>query len=70
MAVTIQKVLSRNLKRIRKERGLTQERSADLIQTSLRHFQSIEAMQKWPTPEMIRKIAKGLKVKQTDLFSP
>lgn len=70
MAVTIQRILAKNLKKARKARGLTQEAAADAIDTSLRYYQSLEAMEKWPTPKMVRKIAKGLKIKETDLFSP
>lgn len=68
--VQIQRILISNLKRLRKLRKFTQERAATECQLSLRYYQNLEAGDRWPSPEIVRKIAAGFSVKQSDLFIP
>ena len=68
MAVQIHQILANNLKRLRALRGYTQEQCSDVCDVSLRYYQHLEACDRWPSPEIIKKLAKGLRCKQVDLF--
>lgn len=57
-----------NLKRLRKERKVSQMRLAELCETSTNYIGQIEIGQKFPSIEMIEKIARALEVRPFLLF--
>jgi transcriptional regulator with XRE-family HTH domain len=63
------KTFSRNLKKIRQARGLTQEQLAENLGISVRYVQTLEGKN---TPNVkldtLEVLAKALKVKPTDLL--
>lgn len=61
--------LGKNISRLRKERGLTQEDLAKKLQTARAYIGHIEQGRKSPSLEVMEKIAKALKVQVKDLFS-
>ena len=69
MSTIIGVKLSKKIKEIRKKRGITQERLAELTKTSYKYIQRIEG--KYP-PDVrlttIEKLAKALKIKPAELL--
>lgn len=70
----IAEILAENVKRLRKERGLTQEALAESAKTgddkslSFRTIQQIEYGERWPGPETVAALAEALGVQQDALF--
>lgn len=58
----------RRIKTLRKERGLTQENLADLIEVDRSYMGFVERGERNPTLDKIARIAKALKVPIKDLF--
>lgn len=65
----ITKVLADNLRRMRKERNLTQTQLADAIGISLASIQGYEAERVWPAMDTIKALAKKFGVDESDLFT-
>lgn len=63
------KNLGANLRRLRKERNLTQTELANLIGKDRQSYQRIELGSTNPTVGYLLEVAKGLKVSFTELFS-
>lgn len=61
-------ILGKNLLLFRKSRGLTQEQLAELCDSTYVNISAIENARRWPSPEMIEKIAGALKIPATRLF--
>lgn len=61
-------ILTYNLKRLRKERKLTQAEIAELSGLTTVGYQGVEAGRRWPKPDTISAIAKGFCVSEHDLF--
>lgn len=59
---------SRNLRRLRQERGLTQERLAELSGLHLTDVGRIERAERDPGVRTVAKLADGLSVPTSDLF--
>ena len=57
-----------NVKRLRKERGLTQERLAEQADLHLTDIARIETLRRDPGIKVVAKIAQGLGCKTGDLF--
>lgn len=57
-----------NVKRIRSERGLTQERLAELAGLHMTDIARIETLRRDPGIKVVAKIAHGLGVAASDLF--
>ena len=57
-----------NLKRVRKEKKISQMRLAELCESSTSYIGEIEIGQKFPSIEMIEKIARALEVRPFLLF--
>jgi len=69
MSIFIGIKLGKKIKEFRRERGITQEQLAELVETSYKYIQRIEGK----TPPDIRlttiiKLAKALKVKPSELL--
>ena len=64
----IYKRFGEQVKKIRKEKSMTQERLAELIDRDPRTIVAIEAGDRNPTLNTIYKIAQALKITLTELF--
>lgn len=62
--------IGHRIKEIRKDRGLTQERLAELIELTPQFLSLIEAEMKKPSVDTLIKIANALKVSPGDFFQP
>lgn len=65
---TITECLGENIKRLRVERGYTQEEFAKKAKLSGSFLQSIEQGKKWVGPKTINALARSLKVTESELF--
>lgn len=59
---------SENLRRLRAERGFTQEEFAKKAGLSLSFLQNIEYGKKWTTPKTVKALANALRVSESELF--
>lgn len=70
----IHKVFCLNLKRIRAKSKHTQESASVLLKTGIRTYQRLEdgykTGTKWPTPNMVKRLAKAFKCDTMDFFKP
>jgi transcriptional regulator with XRE-family HTH domain len=64
----IRAVLAANLKRHRQDRGWSQAKLAEKTGTSTHYIGMLETMFKFPSSEMIHKLAKALGIDPTELF--
>lgn len=66
----VQKCLAMNIKKYRKKLNFTQEQLAERAKTSTTYIGTIEIGQKFPSPQMIERIADALNVDSLQLFQP
>ena len=66
--MTLQQIFISNLKRIRKERHITQEKLAELCNTDTCYIGQIETLRRFPSIHFIEKIAAALQVEADELF--
>jgi len=64
----IRKLLAANIKSFRKEMGLTQSKLAERANTATRYIAMIEGCKNFPSPEMMKRLAKALEKDTLDLF--
>jgi len=67
--VTLKKQLGKRLTELRKAKGLSQEKVAELIDISITSLSQIETGDHFPKPETLEKIADALKINVKDLFN-
>ncbi len=60
--------ISRQIYKLRKEKGLTQEQLAEKLHITLTHMGRIETAQRVPNLRMLYRIAEALEVKVKDLI--
>ena len=65
----IRQVLAENMKRYRKIQGLSQAKLAKKINTASGYIAMIEISRKFPSPEMLERIAQALNVDTPELFT-
>ena len=65
----IREVLAKNIKAYRSALGLTQANLAEKVNTSTHYIGMIENKKKFPTPEMLERIAAALEIDAPALFS-
>jgi transcriptional regulator with XRE-family HTH domain len=65
----IRDVLASNLKRFRQARGWSQALLAEKAETSTNYIGMLENSVKFPSSEMVQKLAAALGIDPTDLFS-
>jgi transcriptional regulator with XRE-family HTH domain len=65
----IRDLLAFNMKERRRSLSLSQAKLAERIGTSTNYIGAIEVGKKFPTPEMLQKIAEGLEIDTPELFS-
>jgi transcriptional regulator with XRE-family HTH domain len=68
MATDIRRVMAANVRRIRAQRGLSQEALADMAGVSVRYLGSIERGSTAATVVVLARLARALKVKPADLL--
>jgi transcriptional regulator with XRE-family HTH domain len=68
--VSIRKILALNLKAYRDKLGLTQEKFAEKAGISSNYLSMVEICQKFPTPEMLDRLAEALEIQTFQLFDP
>jgi len=61
-------LLGERIRELRKNRGLTQEQFADLIEVEQKHVSRIELGKSFPTLERLEKISQALEVPLRDIF--
>jgi transcriptional regulator with XRE-family HTH domain len=62
-------VLANNMKAYRNALGLSQAKLAEKVDTSSHYIGMIETKNKYPSPEMLERIAAALGIDTIDLFS-
>jgi len=68
--VSIREILALNLKEYRRKSGLTQEKLAEKAGISANYLSMVEISRKFPTPEMLDRIAETLNIQTFQLFDP
>jgi transcriptional regulator with XRE-family HTH domain len=66
--IGIRQVLALNLKKNRQKCGLTQEKLAEKAGISAHYLAMVEVAKKFPTPEMLDKLAEALDMETVQLF--
>ena len=66
---SIRDILARNIKENRRKNGLSQEKLAEKAGISTPFVAMIEISRKFPTPEVLDKIAGALNIKTWELFA-
>ena len=61
--------LSKNIKKYRAQRGMSQAELAEEADISLPFISSIEQSSKWPYPDTLAQIADALEIEVSDLFT-
>ena len=64
----IRQILALNLKKNRQKCGLTQEKLAEKAEISAHYLAMVEVAKKFPTPEMLDKLAQALDIETVQLF--
>lgn len=68
MSESIRSILSRNLRELRKQRGMTQEALATLAGFQAVSYGRWESGKSWPEPDTIESLARALGVPESRLF--
>ena len=68
LAMTLGGIVARNIRRLRLERGLTQEELAARIRITRNYVGKIERQENSPTVAMVERIAKALGIEPARLF--
>jgi transcriptional regulator with XRE-family HTH domain len=66
--MSLRRIVARNLKRLRTERGLSQEELADLASLNRNYIGMIERQENAATVDTLEALAKALEVEPTRLF--
>jgi transcriptional regulator with XRE-family HTH domain len=66
--MSLRRIVARNLKRLRKERGLSQEELADLAGLNRNYIGMIERQENAATVDTLEALAKALEVEPARLF--
>lgn len=66
----VQECLALNIKKYRRMLNITQEQLAERAKSSTTYIGTIEIGQKFPSPQMIERIANALNVDSLKLFQP
>ena len=61
--------MTQNIKKRRKFLGISQAQLAEKVSTSANYIAQIEQKNRFPTPEMLERIAASLEIESSQLFS-
>ena len=64
----IKEILAANIKENRRKMGLTQEKLAEKAEMSLHYLAILELARKFPSGEMLERLANALEIKPHELF--
>jgi transcriptional regulator with XRE-family HTH domain len=64
----IREVLAANIKENRRKKGLTQEKLAEMADMSLNYLAILELARKFPSGEMLERLAEVLEIEPHELF--
>jgi len=64
----IREVLANNLKEYRRKCGFSQDKLAELAGISSQYLATVETCRKFPTPEVLDRLAEALKIETHELF--
>lgn len=67
--VNIREIFAENLRKIRRKRGLTQEKLAEKVDMSLQYLALLELGRKFPSGEMLERLAKALDIETYELLA-
>jgi transcriptional regulator with XRE-family HTH domain len=67
--VDIKEILAANLKENRRKKGLTQEKLSEQADMSLQYLAMLELARKFPSGEMLERLANALDIEPHQLFS-
>ncbi|MDR0302196.1 MAG: helix-turn-helix domain-containing protein [Treponema sp.] len=65
----IREVLANNIKEYRRKNGFSQDKLAELAGISSQYLATVETCRKFPTPEVLERIAEALSVETHELFT-
>ncbi|MDR1031443.1 MAG: helix-turn-helix transcriptional regulator [Treponema sp.] len=65
----IRDILEKNIKGNRRKRGLTQAKLVEKADITTQYIVMIEVSRKFPTPEILERIARALEIETYQLFS-
>jgi len=65
----LKEVLAANIKENRRKKGLTQEKLAEKANISLHYLAILELARKFPSGEMLERLAQALEIEPCELFS-
>jgi len=65
---TIREILAKNLRENRGRLNMSQPKLAELANLSTHYIASIETLRKFPTPDVIERLAKALNIASHELF--
>lgn len=68
--MSLRRIVARNLKRLRQERGLSQEELADLAGLNRNYVGMVERRENAPTVDTLEALAKALQVEPVRLLEP
>jgi len=66
---SLRALLAQNIKERRRILGFSQEKLAEIVNTSTHYIGQIELKNKFPSPEMLERIATALEIDSPQLFS-
>ena len=67
--MTLRRILAQNLRRLRQDRGLTQEELADLAGVNRNYVGMIEREENAASVDILESLAKALKVRAAELLT-
>jgi transcriptional regulator with XRE-family HTH domain len=65
----IREVLAKNIKNYRHKNGFSHDKLAELAGISSQYLATVETCRKFPTPEVLERIAKSFEVETHELFA-
>ena len=65
----IREVLAKNIKEYRRKYGFSQDKLAELAGISSQYLATVETCRKFPTPEVLDRLAEALSIETYELFS-
>jgi len=65
----IREILANNIKEYRRKRGFSQDKLSELAGISSQYLATVETCRKFPTPEVLDRLADALKIETHELFT-
>jgi transcriptional regulator with XRE-family HTH domain len=67
--VNIREILANNIKKYRRKNGFSQDKLAELAGISSQYLATVETCRKFPTPEVLERLAEALGIETHELFT-